>query len=94
VARVRVGGREWVVLERSDWDRDHQLLIARYRHLPLGGGPAVRSEIVHRYLLAGQLVRLLAAEGWRSLELGGALARPRPYDERAEHLTLTARAPR
>ena len=89
VAQVEVGGRTWRVLERSDWDRDAQTLVARYRHEPIEDGEAIETTIAHRYLLVEQLLGLLQDEGFAPLVLAGGFD-GRPYDDDAEQLIVIA----
>lgn len=89
VARVEAAGRRWRVLERSDWDRDAQRVLAHYRHEPLGGGRAIETTIEHRYLLASQLESLLRAEGFVPLRIDADFDGT-PFHPDAEHLVVVA----
>lgn len=93
IVRVRAAGRRWRVLERAQWDRDAQRLEVLYRHVPIGGGRAIDTTIVHRYLRAAQLEALLRAEGFAEIRLArdfdGA-----PYGAYAAHMVVTAAIPR
>lgn len=89
VAHVRAAGRGFRVLERSDWDRTTQSLVAHYRHVPDDGGEVVELTIEHRYLLADQLLGLLRAEGFEPLLIAGGYD-GRRYDEEAEQMIVIA----
>jgi SAM-dependent methyltransferase len=65
VATLSWRGEVYDVLERSDWDRDGQRLIAHYHYRPRGDGTHFHDTITHRYLLTGQLAELCAAAGLR-----------------------------
>lgn len=90
VLRVKVGGRRWRVLERSDWNRDIQRIEVLHRHMPSGGGRALNTTIVHRYLRGAQLEALLHDQGFDDVRIAADFEGT-PYGRDAEHMVITAR---
>jgi SAM-dependent methyltransferase len=90
IVRVTASGRLWRVLERSDWDREAQRVEAHYRHVPAGGGRAIDTTIIHRYMRAAQLETLLREEGFDDVRIAADFEGT-PYGEDAEHMVVTAR---
>lgn len=90
ILRVNVDGRRWRVLERSDWNRDSQRIEVLHRHIPSGGGRALDTTIVHRYLRAAELEALLHKEGFDDVRFAADFEGA-PYGQGAEHMVITAR---
>ena len=78
------------MLERSDWDREAQRVEALYRYVPTGGGRALDTAIIHRYMRAAQLEALLHDEGFDDVRIAADFEGT-PYGEDAEHMVITTR---
>jgi SAM-dependent methyltransferase len=59
------------VLEKSTWEQNDQRLDVVYLHEPRSGGAAIRTTLVHRYLLSHQIEPILRDAGLRMESLCG-----------------------
>lgn len=63
LALIEVPAGVYSVYERSRWDRGKQRIDVDYRHIPVGGGATIDTELPQRYLLSDQLEPLLGRAG-------------------------------
>ena len=71
IVSIEFRGETWDVLERSSWERNDQRLSVDYLHEPRNGGEAIRTDLVHRYLLSHQIESILRDAGLRLESLCG-----------------------
>ncbi len=89
VKTVHALGRTWDVYERSRWVREQQRIDAIYTHIARDDTAAVTSAIPQRYLLRGQLPRLLEEAGLSLVELRGGF-RDEPLESTSALLVAKA----
>jgi SAM-dependent methyltransferase len=71
IVAVEYQGEVYDVFERTRWERDRQRLDVTYEYIPRDGGAVLQGSIAHRYLLEGQLERLLERAGLTLISLAG-----------------------
>ncbi len=89
VATLRWQAQDYEVHESSRWWPSEQVVEVTYEHRPVGGGEPVLAGVRHRYLLAEDLPRILAAAGLRLLALDGGF-QGEPLDDESEMLVARA----
>ena len=89
VASLEYRGRHYDVYESTRWDPLAQRIDATYTHVPRGGGPALVSEVMSRYVLSTQLDALLESAGLEVVVRHGDFDQC-AWESESERLVLTA----